>query len=492
MATARGQQQGGMSSDLPDQVAMDLKQAVGPAGYVDDPAALAPWLTEWRGLYRGTTPLLLAPADTAAAAQVVRLCAAARVGIVPQGGNTGLVGGAIPHSAPGRPEVILSARRLNRIRHLDVANYTIVAEAGCVLASLQAAAAAAGRLFPLSLAAEGSCQLGGVVSTNAGGTAVIRYGTTRDLVLGLEVVLPDGQVLERLRVLRKDNTGYDLRQLFIGAEGTLGFITAASCKLYPAPRATGTAWVAVADPAAAIALLSAARERLGDEVTAFELMSRLAVDLVIRHIPGTRDPLPGAVPWYILLELASSREAARPDADLEAFLGWAVEAGLAVDAAVAGSGPQHQAFWRVRHAMSEAQKHAGASIKHDLSVPVSRIDTFLAQAGQYVAGRVPGVRVVAFGHVGDGNLHYNLSQPEDMAAEDFLALWGEVSAAVHDIAVGLGGSFSAEHGIGSLKVGELRRWRGGTEYGLMQALKTAIDPLGIMNPGKVLAGPGQA
>jgi FAD/FMN-containing dehydrogenase len=479
-----------MSSDLPGQAAAALKQAVGPEGYVDDQALLAPHLTEWRGLFTGTTSLLVAPASTSEAARVVGICAAARIGMVPQGGNTGLVGGAIPHSVPGRPEIILSAHRLNRIRDLDVANYTMVAEAGCVLASLQAAAADAGRLFPLSLAAEGSCQLGGVISTNAGGTAVIRYGTTRDLVLGLEVVLPDGQILERLRVLRKDNTGYDLRQLFIGAEGTLGFVTAASCKLYPAPRATGTAWVAVADPLAAIALLSAARERLGDEVTAFELMSRLAVDLVIRYIPGTRDPLPGTVPWYILLELASSREAARPEADLEAFLAWAVESGLATDAAVASSGAQREAFWRLRHAMSEAQKHAGASIKHDLSVPVSRIDTFLEQAGRHVVARIPGVRIVAFGHVGDGNLHYNLSQPEGMPAAEFLALWTEISAGVHDIAVGLGGSFSAEHGIGSLKVGELRRWRGGTEYGLMQTLKAALDPLGLMNPGKVLASPG--
>jgi FAD/FMN-containing dehydrogenase len=484
-----GHQQHSMVNELPGPVAAALKAAVGAEGYVDDPAILAPHLAEWRGLFRGAAPVLVAPGSAAEAARVIGLCAAARVGVVPQGGNTGLVGGAIPHSRPGHPEIILSAARLNRIRELDAANYTVVAESGVILAALQAAATAAGRLFPLSLAAEGSCQLGGVVSTNAGGTAVIRYGTTRDLVLGLEVVLPDGSVLDRLRVLRKDNTGYDLRQLFIGAEGTLGFITAVSCKLFPAPRTSGTAWVAVPTPAAAIGLLAAARERLGDEVTAFELMSRLAVDLVVRHIAGARDPLPGAGPWYVLLELASSREGAHPEADLEAFLGWASDRGLATDAAVAASGAQQAAFWRVRHAMSGAQKHAGASIKHDVSVPVSRIDAFLEQAGAYVAGRIPGVRVVAFGHVGDGNLHYNLSQPEALAAADFLALWGEVSAGVHDIAVGLGGSFSAEHGIGSLKVGELQRWRGGTEYRLMQALKATIDPLGIMNPGKVVTGP---
>jgi D-lactate dehydrogenase (cytochrome) len=481
-----------MINELPGPVAAALKATVGPEGYVEDPALLAPHLTEWRGLFRGSAPLLVAPASTAEAARVIAVCADARVGVVPQGGNTGLVGGAIAHSGPGRPEIILSARRLNRIRDLDPANYTVIAEAGVILATLQEAAAAAGRLFPLSLAAEGSCQVGGVVSTNAGGTAVIRYGTTRDLVLGLEVVLPDGSVLDRLRVLRKDNTGYDLRQLFIGAEGTLGFITAASCKLFPAPRASGSAWVAVPTPAAAIGLLAAARERLGDEVTGFELMSRLAVDLVVRHIPGVRDPLPAAGPWYVLLELASSREGAAPEAELEAFLGWAAGQGLATDAALAASGAQQAGFWRVRHAMSEAQKNAGASIKHDVSVPVSRIDEFLAQAGAWVGARVPGVRVVAFGHVGDGNLHYNLSQPEGLPAADFLARWEEVSAGVHDIAVGLGGSFSAEHGIGSLKVGELQRWRGGTEYRLMQALKAAIDPLGIMNPGKVLAVPGHS
>ncbi len=476
-----------MTDELPAAVATALKAAVGPAGYVEDPAALAPYLTEWRGLFRGTTPLVLAPASTGEVARVIGICSANRVGVVPQGGNTGLVGGAIPHSASGHPEVVVAAHRLNRIRDLDAANYTLTAEAGCVLATLQAAAAAADRLFPLSLAAEGSCQLGGVVSTNAGGTAVIRYGTTRDLVLGLEVVLPDGSVLDRLRVLRKDNTGFDLRQLFIGAEGTLGFVTAASVKLFPAPRASACAWLAVPSAAAAVELLAAARARIGDEILAFELMAQAAVALVVTHIPGTRDPLPAAAPWYVLLELASSRESADPGGDLEHLLAWALGQGLVSDGAIAQSGAQQADWWRLRHAMSEAQKHAGASIKHDISVPVARIPAFLAAADAWVAAAIPGVRIVAFGHAGDGNLHYNLSQPAGADRQAFLARWDDVSAGVHDIAVGLGGSFSAEHGIGSLKVGELERWRGGTEYRLMRTLKDAIDPLGIMNPGKVLA-----
>lgn len=488
MAKANGVARAGTMTDgLPAAVAAALKMAVGPAGYVEDPDALAPYLTEWRGLFHGTTPLVLQPATTAEVARVIGLCAANRVGVVPQGGNTGLVGGAIPHSAPGRPQVVVAAHRLNRIRDLDPAGYTLTAEAGCVLATLQAAAVAADRLFPLSLAAEGSCQLGGVVSTNAGGTAVIRYGTTRDLVLGLEVVLPDGTVLDRLRTLRKDNTGYDLRQLFIGAEGTLGFVTAASVKLFPAPRASACAWLALPSAADAVALLAAARARTGDSILGFELMASAAVGLVVTHIPGTRDPVPATAPWYVLLELASSRQAADPAADLEDLLAWALGQGLVSDGAIAQSGAQQAAWWRLRHAMSAAQKHAGASIKHDVSVPVARIPAFLAAADAYVAGAIPGVRIVAFGHAGDGNLHYNLSQPVGGDPQAFLARWDEVSARVHDIAVGLGGSFSAEHGIGSLKVGELERWRGGTEYRLMRTLKDAIDPLGIMNPGKVLA-----
>ena len=412
-----------MTSEFVDSLLTDFRAIVGSAGVVTDPVALEPCVTEWRGLYRGRTPVLVAPATTAEAAAILKLCHAHRIGVVPQGGNTGLVGGAIPASTPEHPQILLSARRLRKIRELDIDNYTITAEAGCILADVQAAAEAADRFFPLSLAAEGSCQLGGNVSTNAGGTNVLRYGNTRDLVLGLEVVLADGRVYEGLRGLRKDNTGYDLKQLFIGAEGTLGFITAATCKLFPRPRSLATAWVAIADPAAAIALQSQARGALGDQLIAFELINRLAVDLVVAQIPGIRDPLEKQYPWYALLELGSERDGADADQALEAFLGAEIDTGLVADGVLAGSSAQRDELWRLRHSISEAQKKAGAGIKHDISVPVSRIDEFLETASRLVSERIPGVYIVAFGHLGDGNLHFNLNQPEGMSADEFLDLW---------------------------------------------------------------------
>jgi len=474
-----------MAEELKNTVLEQFREIVGSFGLVTDAEEMGPSLIEWRGLYTGRTPVIVAPASTAQTAAILRICQAQNIGVVPQGGNTGLVGGAIPHSTVQQPEIIISARRLNAIRDIDADNYTITAEAGCVLADLQAAAESAERFFPLSLAAEGSCQLGGNISSNAGGTNVLRYGNTRDLVLGLEVVLSDGRVFEGLRGLRKDNTGYDLKQLFIGAEGTLGFVTAAVCKLFSRPKSLATAFVAIADPDAAIALHSRARNSLGDELIAFELINRLAVDLVVQNIPGTRDPFEKPHPWYALLEFGSAQPGQAADQLMEEFLAESMGNGLVRDAVLAQSSTQRDELWRVRHAISEAQKKAGAGIKHDISVPVSKVAIFLRRAEEFVRNRIPGVLVVAFGHLGDGNMHFNLNQPAGMNADAFRALWSEVSRDVHSIAADLGGSFSAEHGVGTLKSDELVRLRGGVELELMRAVKDALDPDGIMNPGKI-------
>jgi len=472
-------------TSLAPELAADLQSIVGPGGYLTAQADLGGYLTEWRGLYSGTTPCVLLPSTTGQVADILRLCARHRIGVVPQGGNTGLVGGAIPHSTAGQPELLVSARRLNRIRSIDAGNFSITAEAGCVLATLQAAASEAGRLFPLSLAAEGSCQLGGNISTNAGGTAVLRFGTMRDLVLGLEVVLPDGRILDGLRSLRKDNTGYDLKQLFIGAEGTLGFVTAATCKLFPPPRSVVTAWVTLPSVPAAIGLYGAARDQLGDDLTAFEFASQFAVELVLKNIPGTRAPLDDSGPWNLLLEVSTPRDDSGLEGRVQDFLTAMQAGGKIIDGVVAVSRAQRDAFWRLRHSMSEAQKLEGASIKHDVSVPVARMEDFLADATAAVGSLVPGVRVVAFGHLGDGNVHFNLSQPLRSDGPTFLARWDEISHRVHEIAVSFDGSFSAEHGIGALKVAELAHWRGGVPLDLMRVIKRALDPLGIMNPGKL-------
>lgn len=473
-----------MPPDISDTVLAELKATTDAAGVIDDPVELDPWVTEWRGLYHGRTGLMLAPRNTDEVAVILRICNSHRIGVVPQGGNTGLVGGAIPESSVESPQILLSSRRLRRIREIDPDNYTITVEAGCLLADVQAAAEDVDRLFPLSLAAEGSCHIGGNLSTNAGGTNVLRYGNTRDLVLGIEVVLADGRVFDGLRGLRKDNTGYDLKQLFIGAEGTLGFITGATCKLFPRPRDVATAFVAVADPAAAIGLQSRARIALGDQLNAFELINRCAVDLVVANIPGVREPLAGRHAWYVLLELGSAHAAANQS--MEAFLGAEIETGRVADGVLASNSTQRDELWRLRHSISEAQKIAGAGIKHDISVPVSRIGDFLEEGGTIVERLVPGVHIVTFGHLGDGNLHFNLNQPDDMTAGEFLDRWEAVSQEVHGVAAGLGGSFSAEHGIGTLKAGELERLRGGVELDVMRAIKTALDPRGIMNPGKIL------
>jgi D-lactate dehydrogenase (cytochrome) len=475
-----------MAARLNDTIARDFRALLGPAGVLDDEASMAPFLVEWRGLYRSRASMVLLPASTEEAAAVVRLCTERGVGIVPQGGNTGLVGGGVARDTPEHPQVLLSARRMNAIRELDPDNYTITAEAGCVLASLQAAAAEADRFFPLSLASEGSCQLGGTLSTNAGGTNVLRYGTARELVLGLEVVLPDGRIFDGLRALRKDNAGYDLKQLFIGAEGTLGLITAATCKLYPRPHGVATAIVSVADPDTAIALHSRARLGLGDELIAFELISRPALAFVLEFLESAREPLDAPAPWYVLLEIATTRDQSAAEEELEEFLAECLDSGLVLTGVAARSGSQRDEFWALRHNVSDAQQLGGASIKNDISVPVSRVGEFIRLATERVEAALPGTRIVAFGHVGDGNIHFNLTQPPGMQAEDFLALWSTLTGEVNAVATALGGSFSAEHGIGLLKVPELKRFRGGVELDLMRTIKKALDPQGIMNPGKIL------
>ena len=461
-----------------------LCAAAGPGGWSTDPDVIAPHLVEWRGLYRGRSPLLLRPADTASVAAIVALCAETGTKLVPQGGNTGLVGGGVPFE--GNDEVILSLGRMNRVRAVDALDNTMTVEAGCTLMAVQAAAEAADRLFPLRIASEGTCQIGGNLSTNAGGTAVLRYGNTRDLVLGLEVVLPDGRIWDGLRALRKDNTGYDLKHWFIGAEGTLGVITAAVLKLFPRPRDRQTAFVAIPNVMAAVELLAMARDRSGDAVTAFELMPRIGVEFVTRNVPGATDPLAQAYDWYALLELSGGAAPGELRPMLENMLEAAMAAGLVLDAVLAESDAHAKAIWRLREELSDAQKPEGGSIKHDISVPVSKMPEFIEQATRVALAVGPGARPVAFGHIGDGNVHFNLSQPPGADRAAFLDQWETVNETVHDIAASLGGSISAEHGIGRLKRAEIRRYKSPVEMELMQRLKTALDPAGIMNPGKVL------
>jgi D-lactate dehydrogenase (cytochrome) len=461
-----------------------IAEVVGPKGLVTDPADMAPQLVEPRGRYRGAARALVKPATTDEVAQVVRLAAAARMPLVPQGGNTGLVGGQVPPEH-GRA-LLVNLSRMNRVRNLDPIDNTLTVEAGCVLANVQAAAVDAGRLFPLSLAAEGSCQIGGNLSTNAGGIHVLRYGNMRDLVLGLEAVLPDGQVWDGLRRLRKDNTGYDLKQLFIGAEGTLGIVTAAVLRLFPLPVQKATAFVGITRVEDAMEILSRARSVAGDVLDCCEIMPRLGLEFTLRHTPDTADPLSEPHPWYLLLELASG-EAGRPLSEtLESLLAEAYDEGLLGDAAIAASEAQAQGFWRLREGLSDAQKPEGGSIKHDISVPVSEIPRFMERATTAVEAMIPGVRPVPFGHLGDGNLHFNLSQPEGAEQDAFLARWEEVNRAVHEIVAEMGGSISAEHGIGRMKVEENKHFKSAVEIALMARIKAALDPHNIMNPGKVL------
>lgn len=456
---------------------------VGDANVLTAPADVAPYLTDWRGRYQGTARAVVRPDSTAEVAQVVRACAAAGVPVVPQGGNTGLCGGAIP--GPDGDAVVVALARMNRVRGFDAANATMTVEAGLPLAAAQEAAAEAGLLFPLSLASEGSCTIGGNLSTNAGGTAVLRFGNTRELTLGLEVVLADGAIWDGLRGLRKDNTGYDLKQLFIGAEGTLGIVTAAVLKLFPLPRSSATALVALDSVAAAIALLARLRGSLGDRLTGFELISDCALELSRKHHPGSPDPIPGH-PWYVLVQADDTSADASATALVEAALATELEDGTANDAAVAQSRDQAARLWSLRENISEAQRREGPNIKHDISLPVSAIPAFLKAGGDALALAFPGSRLVVFGHLGDGNLHYNLSGPAGESATGFMNNAERAMRIVHDLVAAHDGSFSAEHGVGQLKLDDLVRYKSEIEVRLMRAIKASLDPRGLMNPGKVL------
>jgi len=445
---------------------------------------VAPFAEDWRGRYQGTPMAVALPASTDEVAQVVGLCHAHGVSIVPQGGNTGLCGGATPRT--GDRSVIVGLRRLNRIRRLDVLDQTITVEAGCTLAQVQEAATEKDCLFPLSLASEGSCQIGGNISTNAGGVHVLRYGNTRQLVLGLEVVLPDGRVWNGLRRLVKDNTGYDLKQLFIGGEGTLGLVTAATLRLFARPRQRVVAWVQVTDPTAALGLLDALRRRFGERVSAFELIGAEALDVVLRHIPGARMPTSERAQWSVLIEIADVDADAPLVEQLENVLMAQVEQDAVLDAVVATSGAQEEALWALRENVSEAQRIEGFSIKHDVSVPVSAIPEFIEQAGRAVDQAAPGTRIVVFGHVGDGNLHYNLSSTDPERNREVIDRAEALSRVVYDVVHQCDGSISAEHGLGQLKREEITRYKSALELEMMRRIKDSFDPDRLMNPGKVL------
>src|SRR5213595_2102901 len=465
---------------LSAELVAQFRMIVGDKYAVTDPAEIAPYVTEERDLFHGRSPLVLRPASTAEISAICKLASEHRLALVPQGGNTGLVGGQTPHHG----EVVVSTRRMDRIREVDPASNTMTCEAGVVLQVAQQRAKDVDRLFPLSLGAEGSCTIGGNLSTNAGGTAALAYGVAREMALGLEVVLADGRILNGLSKLKKDNTGYDLRNIFIGAEGTLGIITAATLKLFPKPRAIETAYVGLQSPAQALKLLSISQNEAAGSLTSFELLADIAVDFSLRHGIDIRDPLTTKHPWYVLMELASSRDDAR--AALESILAQGMEEGIVDDAVIAANLSQRAAFWKLRDEMSAAQKPEGGSIKHDISVPVAAVPDFIAEADAAVVKLIPGSRPVAFGHLGDGNIHYNVSQPIGDRPEDFLARWHEINEVVFAIVLRMGGSISAEHGIGVLKRNELPDVKDKVAIELMRGIKAMLDPLGIMNPGKVL------
>lgn len=469
---------------LPEDLLPALYDALGEAGLITDAERMQSYLSDWRNAYRGQAAAVLRPGTTEEVAAAVRLCAQAGVALVPQGGNTGLCGGSIPDASGA--QMVLSLTRLKRIREVDVANATITVEAGVILQQLQDAAAEVGRLFPLSLGAEGSCTVGGNLATNAGGTAVLRYGNMRDLALGLEVVLPDGRIWDGLRGLRKDNTGYDLKQLFIGSEGTLGIITAAVLKLFPALRSLTTAWVALPSPQAAVTLLGQMRGLCGDRLTGFELMSRQSLEFVLRHVAGASDPFAEGHPWYVLIELSDTQPDAALNDLLEQGLGEAFEQALVLDAVVAGSQAQVEALWALREGISEAQNHEGPSLKHDISVPVSRIPDFIARTDRALQQAFPGVRVVAYGHVGDGNLHYNISKPPGSDDAPFKAQAEAIMRVIYDSTLEDDGSISAEHGLGQSKRAAAQHYKAPLELELMRSIKQALDPAGLMNPGKLL------
>jgi FAD/FMN-containing dehydrogenase len=469
---------------MTDTFLTHCRELIGDEHVLTEDADVAPYLTDWRGRFTGRARAVLRPLDAAQVAGLVRLCAAHRVPLVPQGGRTGLVIGSVPDESG--QAVVLSLRRLNRIRAVDPINRTMTVDAGCILHDIQQAASQQGMLFPLSLAAEGSCTIGGNLATNAGGTGVLRYGNTRELCLGLEVVTAQGELWDGLRGLRKDNTGYDLRDLYIGAEGTLGVITGAVLKLFPQPKAGITALVALASCRDALELFSLAQETAGPTLTGYELMSDVCLRLVGRHFPNLPRPFPQTHPQYALLELSSHESEQHAVRLLEDTIESALEAGLAQDAVVATSIAQSRALWAIREHIPLAQAAAGKNIKHDISVPISRIADFVEQTDTLLARAWPGVQVVCFGHLGDGNLHYNIAPPEGTPHEAFLAYQGDINRIVHDSVASFGGSISAEHGIGALKRDELPRYKAQVELDLMRAIKAALDPLGIMNPGKIL------
>src|SRR5690349_6294217 len=465
---------------LSDDLIAKFRKIVGDKHALTDTADIAPYTTEERDLFHGHSPLVLRPGSTQEVAAICKLANEHRIALVPQGGNTGLVGGQTPHHG----EVVISLKRMDGIRDVDTASTTMTCEAGVILQIAQQRAAEVDRLFPLSLAPEGSCTIGGNLSTNAGGTTALAYGVAREMVLGVEVVLADGRVLNLLSKLKKDNTGYDLRNLFIGAEGTLGIITAAVLRLFPKPRAIETAFVGLTSPTQALKLLSLSQNEAAGTLTSFELLSETAVDFSICHGIDVRDPLSPKHHWYVLMELSSPRDDARTT--LEAILAKALEDGIIDDAVIAANLSQRQAFWKLRDEMSAAQKPEGGSIKHDISVPVVAVPDFLEQADAAVVKLIPGSRPVPFGHLGDGNIHYNVSQPVGTDAADFLARWHEVNKVVFDIVMKMGGSISAEHGIGVLKRDELPDVKDKTAIELMRAVQAMLDPNGLLNPGQVL------
>ena len=462
-----------------------LQSLLGPAQFITSESEMEPFLVDHRKLYRGKALAVVLPRSVEDVSRILRFCSDARIGVVPHAGNTSYCGGATPDESG--TQLVLSLRRLNRIRLVDALNSAITVDAGCILANVQEAARESNLFFPLSLGSEASCQIGGNIATNAGGMNVLRYGMMRDLLLGLEVVTADGKVLSSLTPLRKDNTGYDLKSLFVGSEGTLGVITAACLKLFPAPRSTATALVAVADVAAAVALLHQLRQQSGDAVNSFELIPRSAMELALQHITGLASPFDQPYAWCVLAELSS----ARSDDDLDHILATALAAaegrGQVLDAVIAKSDRERAQFWRLRENIPEAQRKHGASLKHDISVPVASLPEFMARAGAWVQANVPEGLLVAYGHVGDGNLHFNISVADAVSAVSFLAREPQIKRVIHDMVRDFGGSFSAEHGIGRLKIAELAHYCSHAELSLMRSIKAAFDPRGIMNPGKMLA-----
>jgi len=469
---------------ISDELLLRFVAIVGEKNALRDASDLAPHLVENRGLYHGSSPLLLRPSTTEEVAAIMKLASETGTAIVPQTGNTGLVGGQTPRS--GGSDVILSLERMNKVRDIDPVANVIVVDGGCILDDVHKAAEKVERMFPLSLGSQGSCRIGGNLATNAGGTAVLAYGNMRQLCLGLEVVLPTGEIWDGLRRLKKDNTGYDLRDLFIGSEGTLGIITGAVLKLFPKPLGHQVAFAGLHSPADALTLFERASTLCGTALTGFELMPRIGVEFTAKHIPGVRDPLETPHPWYALIDISSSDSADTAQTMVETLLEQGFEAGIVQDAVIASSEAQRQALWHMRESMSDAQKPEGGSIKHDVSVPVSHVPAFMGEAAAAVMRAIPGARICAFGHLGDGNIHYNISQPVGADKNAFLARWKEINEIVHGIVLSFGGSISAEHGIGQLKRDELATIRPAIEMDLMRRIKTAFDPAGIMNPGKVV------